>query len=372
MNNNIKVNDLESCTQKQYENFIHTVLNTKSPPEKVFFKNIIDQVNHVLDNEDCELRPTAKNNLPGGLIDLRSFNKTIIIPDLHARRDFFKSLLFWRLDNNKTLLDLLENGDCTLLCLGDGVHAEGDLAKRWVLSYKEFLNGYKKHTIMDEEISDSFNLMIVIMSMKIRYKSRFNFLKGNHENILNETGNGNFSFAKFANEGAMVIDYFKKFYGNDIIKSYAAFEKKLPLFVVGSHFLASHAEPYFKFDRERIINYHNDSQLIEGLTWTENFSSEKGCIDALFETFLDNCHNCFYFGGHRPIKGFYNQINNDRFVQIHNPYKWIAVTISKDSEIILENDIVEVPQENDQTEISTIFDDNSNAIDFSEHFSKDE
>lgn len=368
MAKSIKPETITGLNREEFESLLKDILDREIPPSKDELKNITSIVNIALDNEDNYVRPYAKNNKPGGLLKLSGFQKTIILPDLHARRFFMKSVLFWENETGKTVIDMLENDSFNLLCLGDGVHSEGELATRWVEAYQEFVNGYKKHTIIDQEISDSFNLMIVIMLLKIRYKHKFNFIKGNHENIMNETGNGNFSFAKFANEGAMVYEYFKKFYGNDVLKNYYNFEKRLPLFVVGANYLASHAEPSFFTDSERIINYANDSKLIESLTWTENYTAEKGTVDSFLTEYLGECTNCYYFGGHRPIKGLYNRINNDRYVQIHNPYKKIAVVIDSENAIDLENDIVEVPDYIDidsEDELQTVVE---TDIDYSEHF----
>lgn len=366
----IKPQDLESISFKEFEQLIKYVLFCPEPPEKSFFKAVTEYANKVLDSENADIRPPADDNKPGGLINLSSSENIVILPDLHARRKFFYSLLRWKFNHKKNILQQLETENFTLLCLGDGVHAEGELAVRWVKAYNEFISGYKKHSVMDEEISDSFNLMTAVMFLKIRYRDKVHFLKGNHENILNETSNGNFSFAKFANEGAMVYEYFKKFYGEELIKAYYNFERKLPLFVVGTNFLASHAEPGFSFDRERIVNYHEDSELIEALTWTENFSSAPGTLDKIFNVFLPKCSDCYYFGGHRPIKTKYHLINNDRYVQIHNPYKQIAVVINKNKNINLDTDILEIPDyHSEETEEPAAVE--IKEFDFTEYFEEE-
>ncbi|HOV15086.1 MAG TPA: metallophosphoesterase, partial [Spirochaetota bacterium] len=314
--------------------------DNSSPPDISFFKIITNLANNILSNEDENIRPKDDNGKTGGLINLSSFDEVIIIPDLHARRNFLKDLLFWK-NKEKSVFELLESNEAALLCLGDGVHSEGTFASRWTKAFEEYAKDFREKTYMDMEIADSFNLMIAIMCLKIRYSNNFHFLKGNHENITNETGNGNFSFAKYANEGAMVLEYFEKFYDMEMLDIYSQFEKNLPLFVVGKNFLASHAEPQYFFEREKIINYRNDGDLIEALTWTENFSSQRGTVDKYLSYYLNNndTEHTYYFGGHRPITGKFNKINKDRYIQIHNPAKEIVAVINQNNQINLNDDI---------------------------------
>ena len=51
----------------------------------------------------------------------------------------------------------------------------------------------------------------------------------------------------------MVEDYLRRFYGEEILGTWARFEKQLPLLAVGSPFLASHAEPRDFFPRDRVV-----------------------------------------------------------------------------------------------------------------------
>lgn len=318
------------------------VLDNPEIPEINFFKKITELTVSILKDENEKIRPKDKNNLSGGLINLTEFDKVIVLPDLHARRFFLKKVINLKKRLNKTLLEELEESNISFLCLGDGVHSEGIFAFRWLKAYDEFIRNYEHSPNMDKEISDSFNLMIVIMLLKIRYKDKFHFLKGNHENIYNETGNGNYSFAKYAYEGMMVLVYFKKKYDDELLSLYSQFEKNLPLFVVGRNFLASHAEPKMFFDYDRIVNYRSYPELIESLTWTDNHSSIRGTIDNYLSHYLQNNKDAYYFGGHRPIKEKYFLINNDRYVQIHNPQKEIVLFIDQNKIIDLDKDIFEI------------------------------
>ncbi|HPO50322.1 MAG TPA: metallophosphoesterase [Spirochaetota bacterium] len=339
------VDNIKSMDFYEFENILDKTLCDPNPPDLDFFKTITSEANKILSDENDEIRPKDKNKKSGGLVNLSTYPRAVILPDLHARRFFLKSVLKWNLDG-ESVVELLEKNKIALLCLGDGVHGEGVYASRWLKAFEEYKRDFRDRDYMDKEIADSFNLMIAVMLLKIRYNDNFHFLKGNHENITNETGNGNFSFAKYANEGAMVVEYFEKFYDMELLNTYSDFEKNLPLFVLGKNFLASHAEPQFFFNAEKIINYREDGDLIEALTWTENFSAKKGTVDDIISYFFkeNDGEKIYYFGGHRPISSLYNKINNDRYVQIHNPAKEIAAVINSDIEIDLDRDIKIVPK----------------------------
>ncbi|MCK4796557.1 MAG: metallophosphoesterase, partial [Spirochaetes bacterium] len=245
MNNFKLIDNLKTIDFENFQNLIKNLLDCTNPPDNTFFKHVLSNVLVTLNNEDIDIRPRDNNNKPGGLIYLKTFKKVVILPDLHARRHFLKSALYWKINNVVPLIKLLEEKQIALLCLGDGVHSEAQNYNRWMSIFDEFLNEYKKCPNMNAEIADSFNLMLAVMCLKIRYKNNFHFLKGNHENIRNETENGNYAFTKFCNEGAIVLDYFNKFYDNKLLLLYYEFEKNIPLFAVGRNFLASHSEPKF-------------------------------------------------------------------------------------------------------------------------------
>lgn len=335
--------EVKNLDLTSFNQILVDILNNKNIPEIDFFKNITKLAIQTLNNEDENIRPKDKNNISGGLINLTQFDRVLIVPDLHARRTFFKKILTFKKRLAKNLLEELEYGNTALLCLGDGVHGEANFATRWIKAYEEFKKNFQDSPNMDIEISDSFNLMISIMLLKIRYTNKFHFLKGNHENIYNETGNGNYAFAKYANEGFMVLLYFKKRYDEELLSLYSQFEKSLPIFTVGKNFLASHAEPMMFVPYEKIVNYREYPEIIESFTWTDNHSSIRGTIDSFLDYYIPNNNEwTYYFGGHRPIKDKYFLINSDRYVQIHNPQKDIIALIDQHKNIDLDNDIIEI------------------------------
>lgn len=341
---NVENFDFINSDFEEYKALVFDILSYPKPPEAEIFNTILIKALAAYNDENEEIRPKDKNCYSGGLIDLRGACRVAILPDLHARRAFLKETLLFSIDKDGvSIFERLEDKSLTVLCLGDGVHSEGAYLNRWLRAYDEYKKGFEKSPNMDMEIADSFNLMLVVMLLKIRYSDNFHFLKGNHENILNETANGNYAFAKFANEGAMTLSYFQKKYGEELLANYSKFEKELPLFVVGKNFLASHSEPGYFFSRDQIINHRDNPDLITALTWTDNYSAEEGSADKIISYFIpENDDRTYYFGGHRPIKDLYNKINNDRYVQIHNPRRKIVCIVDQNRQIDLDKDIIEI------------------------------
>lgn len=313
-------------------------------PECEEYINVLDKVNNILTNENESVRPYDKSGLPGGLIYLKKDIPTIIIPDLHARLNLFLSVMFYPGIDEESIIDKLSNDKIQIICVGDGFHAESRAIERWKKAFEEYKIAYKKHKYIDEEMTESLGIMEMVMEMKNEYPDNFHFLKGNHENITNENGNGNFPFRKFAYEGPMVLEYINQFYGEEFLEKYYNFEKNLPLFVIGKNFLVSHAEPVSFYSKEEIIEYRSNPDLIVGFTWTDNDASEEGSVNQMIETYLDTEYHskAYYFGGHRPVPTLYKTRAEGRYVQIHNPNKFVIGVIMPDKEIDLDTDIIEL------------------------------
>lgn len=319
------------------------------PPDRGEFLLVLDRINSVLLAEDEEIRPRSNAGLPGGLIQLKKNIPSIIVPDLHARMDFFLNLMLGAKDGSDNLT-LLENDELQIICVGDGVHAEKRAAKRWSAAFREFEGDYLKHDNIDAEMRESFGLMEMVMEVKAAYPRNFHFLKGNHENITNEEGNGNYPFIKFSYEGPMVAYYVEKFYGAGFLRSYDIFEKNLPLFAAGRNFLVSHAEPMRFFSREEIIEYRNLPHVVEGLTWTADDAAGDRSVSDMLNHYIDEAYRdkSYYFGGHRPVAGLHNARAEGRYIQIHNPKLFVIASIRSVGDIDLDNDIVKLEDRIDE------------------------
>jgi len=188
---------------------------------------------------------------------------------------------------------------------------------------------------------ESLGLMQMVMECKSAFPGRFHFLKGNHENISNEEGGGNHPFVKFALEGFMVADYMRLFYGAGILAGHYAFEKELPLLAVGSGFLASHAEPAEPYTCQQVVGYREQPEVVLGLTWTGDGEAQEDSVRRMLEHYLGDAEGSFYFGGHRPVRG-YNLRAEGRYVQIHDPERWVLAVLPADGAIDPERDILDI------------------------------
>jgi len=306
------------------------------PPLKTMFE-LCQSINTIYEQESPTIRPPDNEGLPGGLIKLDPNLLTVIVPDLHARTDFFYSLMAYPLDGELTICELLAQEALQVVCLGDGFHAEGRARERWAKALLEFQGGYQKHKAMDEEMRESLGVMQMVMETKICYPANFHFLKGNHENIANENGGGNYPFRKYAYEGAMVLEYIRRFYGLEFLEEYYTFEKHLPLLAVGNNFLVSHAEPKRCFKTDEVINYRRQADVVYGLTWTDNGEADEGAVWCMLNHYLPKGvqQEAKYFAGHRTVADRFQTRAKGFFVQFHNPHRFQIVVCKPEMPIDL-------------------------------------
>jgi hypothetical protein len=181
---------------------------------------------------------------------------------------------------------------------------------------------------MDEEMGRALACVEIILRAKAAFPRNFHYLKGNHDNIVNEEGKGDHPFYKFAEEGAMAASWFAARYGRDLQAAYRAFELSLPLAARGARFVSSHAEPAFVLGPEDIIEARNRPEVAEALTWTGNDEALPGSVSAGLELLLGpRASGARWFGGHRPVAGAYNLRADGLYVQFHNPLKQGLVLI---------------------------------------------
>lgn len=313
------------------------------PPDADAFRRSVGAALDSLRAEAAAVRPPDRSGKPGGVVRLSREIPTLIVPDIHGRMDFLIRVFGYEPRPGERTLALLAQGGIQVLCLGDGMHAEGRAAARWRAALGEFNDGWRRRVNMDEEMRESLGVMAMVMEAKRYFPEHFHFLKGNHENIANEAGGGNFPFRKFALEGLMVSDYMRRFYGEEILGEMAAFEKELPLLAVGHGFLASHAEPAEFFTEERVVEYRQDADVVAGLTWTDNGEADPESVPAMLDAYLgEEAKGAYYFGGHRAVEGSYRLRAGGRFVQIHDPARSVIACCPPSGEIDLDRDVRDI------------------------------
>ncbi len=318
-------------------------------PEGEAYTALIRQTIEVLRNEDPLYRPRDELSRPGGMVRLDD-RPAIIVPDLHARPWFLLQVLAYRPGSlpdsgSSTVFGLLSQGKLQMVCVGDGFHGEARAAQRWKKAFKEFTGKYHRHPAMDEEMRESLSLMEIVMLLKIMRPDSFHFLKGNHENILNEEGRGNHPFRKFAFEGEMVKEWVLKFYGEQFISAFAEMEHEFPLLAADGTFMVSHAEPLRYFSREEVIRYREYDDVVLGLTWTPNDGAEEGSVSRMIADYCSRPDQARYFGGHRPVRGRFNLRADDKYVQLHNPGTYSFALLQPDIPPDPERDIIVIPHD---------------------------
>ncbi len=315
-------------------------------PDENDILSLSDSATSTLELENPKYRPWSSENKAGGLLDFSNQNvDVIIVPDLHARPDFLINLLSADF-TGKRILESLAEESVTVICVGDGVHTEtaGKCYDRWKVAYKKWMDGSIVSAAMKGEIHDCFATMLAVMKLKSAFPKSFHFLKGNHENVTNENGNGNWAFRKFAREGEMVRDFILDYYSDATLHVLDSFEKSLPVAAIFPTFGVSHAEPRAAFSREDVINYHSNPDLILGLTWTDNGEAAEGSARSFFHNLnpKGDAENALWFGGHRPVSEKYRLWQDGAYIQIHNPNEMNVAHIHADGSFSLEEDIVSV------------------------------
>jgi hypothetical protein len=285
----------------------------------------------------------GSNEKPGGLVLLRPL-PSIIVPDLHGRVGYLKALMAWTPPGTeRTVHEGLAAGEIQVICVGDGFHAEARAIRRWERAYREYSGGFKKHAAMDAEMRENLGVMMTVMELKALFPRHFHFLKGNHENIANEYSPDNRPFGKFAEEGAMVTAWCGKFMSINVYRKYYEFEKRLPVFAVGDRFCVTHAEPRRYHPAKNLINALVNREVVFDLTWTDNGAAEKGSVRSYLDEYFPADPKALMFGGHRPVRDRYTTRADGRYIQIHNPAKFIAVFIRDISDFSPEENIRVLP-----------------------------
>ena len=295
----------------------------KTLPDERFLLELGDEAASVLEAESPIYRPRDKKGRSGGLLDFSKDGRSVIIvPDIHARRDFIFRILSHKI-NSKRILDLVADEEVIMVCVGDAVHAETiPFARdRWLRAYEGFENGNTGNDAMKEEMTDSLYTVAMLMELKKEFPLSFHFLKGNHENITNSSENGDHAFRKFALEGAMVKEFITDYYSEALLHVLNCYESNLSLAAIFDTFAVSHAEPRETYTREEIVNYHEHPDVIDGFTWTANDEAEEGSVINTFKNLnpLADMERILWFGGHRPVKGELEKRQQGRYIQIHNP-----------------------------------------------------
>ena len=318
------------------------ILEWERAPEREVLRDFVARAIETLDAESPDFRPRDGQSRPGGLVRLPRALPAVIVPDIHARPRFVKAAMDMALSGPAgcvTALEALSAGELCVVFLGDAFHSERRGVERWVDAYREYLEGTVASGAMEAEMRESLAAMTMALELKIAFPDRVHFLKGNHENVLNEEGRGNHPFGKFVEEGLLTHAWFQDRYGDETLGRYAALERSLPVCLTGDRFMASHAEPARPYSVSEVIEARSSSEVVEGLTWTGNDESRAGSVESMLRTFLPGVAGARYFAGHRPVVGGFALRAGGLFVQLHDPDAFRVVFAAADRDFDAARDI---------------------------------
>lgn len=327
---------------------IKRFLTSSSLPSYDAFFELLNEASECLDSERGGYRPLGSDGSTGSLIDFhKDYLPLIVIPDLHARPYFLLNILEYQIFDDMNVFEALEAGKVRLLSVGDILHTERHTRERWAAAAAEFDNEIFTGPALSAEMQEGLCLWAGLLKLKVAFPSYVHILKGNHENILNATGNGDFAFRKFADEGEMGMVFVQDFYGDDILYLINCVEKSLPLAYFGKKCVVSHAEPYRAYSRTELIDARITKGVVEGLTWTDNGTAAMGSAEGTIKNLCDGesfsqINDYVYLGGHRPVTGNYKVLQNGRYIQIHNPGKQNIALVHPDRKFNPDTDIIEV------------------------------
>ena len=333
---------------------VEDCLDYSGLPSYDFISSLSNIASELLENEIADYRVPATDGNPGSLIELKNKLPSIIVPDIHARPEFIKNILNYSLPdgfckNNEgtfvkcSVKEALEQKLINVICVGDAIHTELT-SERWNYISAEFDNGIKTGPVMKAEMREGLSIICALMCLKLNYPENFHFIKGNHENILNENDGGDYAFCKYADEGFMVKEFISEYYGEDVLYLISCWEKALPLVVAGHNFVVSHGEPLSAYTRQQLVDARFYGNVVNGLIWTKNGDVKENTSHVIMKELLslEESEKSFYFAGHRPVSGNYALRQEGRFIQIHNPRKQNIALVSAEGTFDPDKDIVGV------------------------------
>lgn len=283
-------------------------------------------------------RTTGLLEAGSGVVALAPGVPTLVLPDIHARREFLVKVLEHEVEGEK-VYDLLRQGRLNLLCLGDGMHAEGRAKERWLEAEADSVAS-RPSAAMDREMVESLGTMHMVMELKSAFPEHFHYLRGNHDE-MNNPDREYLKYARKVGESRLVRSWVEDHLGQDFLQEYARFEAAMPLAATGNGLVATHAAPGASLSREEIER--RDERAFQTLAWTDNTSWEAdGKERAVFQGNLEQLgsQEDHWLVGHRPVHNrLYRGQFDDRLVQVNAPGDYVVALVAADGRFDPSKDI---------------------------------
>lgn len=274
---------------------------------------------------------------PGSLLHLPDL-PTLVIPDLHARREMLLAILKARLADGQ-VFELLQQGRINVVCLGDIVHSEK--RSHWVINPE----GECTPELLDKEMVRSLGAGAMIMYLKLQFPDHFHCLRGNHDDMAAEFGpyrkhvgvmrdeqgelilvDGRPVVTTDQGESGIVKDWVltREGWGETFLEAWTTFERRLPLVAQGTCYIMSHTLPSIAFSEAALRDPEQLQELTRELIL--NRGVNRTAIEETLENLgvKDTVQRWFY--GHTPVpkeknSGKYEEGMDGLIIRLNNPEK---------------------------------------------------
>ena len=123
----------------EFRQHLQDISDSISFPREDELQCFLDKAVAIQESEDESYRPLNSAGKSGGLLDFtKSQLPVIIVPDIHGRADFLLKLIDFKVENSKTVLELLNENQIMVICVGDAVHSEMRGYERWLESFRDW------------------------------------------------------------------------------------------------------------------------------------------------------------------------------------------------------------------------------------------
>lgn len=243
---------------------------------------------------------------------------TVIIPDLHARRELLLAVLNVPLLEGslagRQIFELLQRGDINVICVGDIMHSED--RSHWVINP----DGAWTAELLDKEMVRSLGMGAMVMYLKRQFPNHFHCLRGNHDDMSAQLGpyrkfvgvkrdeqgelilsGGHPVITGIKGESGIVKEWVlnREGWGQTFLEAWTQFERALPLFAQGAYYVITHTLPNIPLSEAILSDPARAQEVARALTWSREVNPT-----VLAET-LDNLgikgtvQRWFY--GHTPV-----------------------------------------------------------------------
>lgn len=183
-------------------------------------------------------RQRARDGKPGGLVLFPEGIRPIIIGDLHANRENLSLIL----DHDGNRADI-ESGRAACILLGDALHDDR--------------TGHMKN------MDSSVHILDDVLRLIVRYPGSVYYLRGNHDTYderLRKSG---------ICQGVEFRNAALRAKGPAYVEAVGAFFLSLPVFVIGSNYVITHAgPPHGGVSRDELCNIYEYPEKLHQLLWT--------------------------------------------------------------------------------------------------------